>query len=174
MSYLNPFDFRFVFHRGEKVTLIWSDIATKRSLRDSSSKTNNNNLKNVLLLFANSHVVPNPYDFYPLKFFVFHRRNSQTELKGHNDYDLLLYKNDEINPSRVDFNNSAFLSKFPRPRRWAGDRWLMFGEWAVFKPAVCVAGQAGIVACANPWGLVRSVQTAARLISSLAPERLSP
>jgi len=50
----------------------------------------------------------------------------------------------------------------------------MFGEWAVFKPAVCVAGQAGIVACANPWGLVRSVQTAARLISSLAPERLSP
>lgn len=79
-----------------------------------------------------------------------------------------------MNPSRVDFNNSASLSKFPRPRRWAGDRWLMFGEWAVFKPAVCVAGQAGIVACANPWGLVRSVQTAARLISSLAPERLSP
>ncbi len=29
----------------------------------------------------------------------------------------------------------------------------MFGQWAVFKLAVCGAGQAGIVACANPRGL---------------------
>lgn len=90
-----------------------------------------------------------------------------------NVYDKMLIlnwqKKNQTPLSRVDFNNSAFLSKFPRPRRWAGDRWLMFVEWVVFKPAVCGAGQAGIVACANPWGLVRSLQTAARLISSLAP-----